>query len=336
MIQLSRRRMLALSGGMLAMNATRAPAVGAEEGDPAPFRVGTFRQIYRPGPGEGVPAWHVNDHCFVRGPDDLWHLFGIAWTDPGEKPEPARGFLEHATSRVLTGPGWTRQAPVMELRERLGETVMWAPHVVPHEGTYYLFVCTGGPDLARWGISLATSGDLRTWERIGDGPLFRDGFQARDPMVVWMPEPRLWVMYYTATDDPEGGRHVVAYRTSADLIRWGERRVAYRDVHRGTDFGPTESPFVVRRGGMHYLFLGPRPYDPPSPDRPNFRHPGYAGTDVFASPDWRRWTDDQRVGHVKAHAPELVSTPGGDWYVSHCGIGQGGLFLAPFHWADGR
>jgi beta-fructofuranosidase len=23
-----------------------------------------------------------------------------------------------------------------------------------------------------------------------------------------------WVMYYTATDDPAGGHHVVAYRTS--------------------------------------------------------------------------------------------------------------------------
>lgn len=211
---------------------------------------------------------------------------------------------------------------------------MWAPHVVRHEGLYYLFVCTGGPDLKAWGITLATSKDLKTWSRMGDGPVFRDGFQARDPMVLRLAQEKQWVMYYTATENPRGGHHIVAYRTSTDLRHWSERRIAYRDGHQGTDYGPTESPFVVKQGNLYYLLIGPRPYDPPTADRPNYRHPGYVGTDVFASPDWRLWTDDQKVGHVAAHAPELVQDNDGAWYISHCGIGQGGLYLAPWQWLD--
>lgn len=329
------RRSLFVRSGAAAMAWLARPSAPRADADrPSRPEVGTFRRIYTPGPGKADAAWHVNDHAFVRGPDDLWHMFGIAWPDPGVKPGPPRGFLEHATSPLLEGSEWTRRDPVLELREGLGETVMWAPHVVEHAGTFYLFACTGGPDPTRWGLGLATSKDLIRWERASDRPLFRDGFQARDPMVIRLPEERKWVMYYTATEEPEGGRHAVAYRTSDDLARWSERRVAFLDDHRGTDYGPTESPFVVHRGGYYYLFLGPRPYDRPTPGRPNFRHPGYVGTDVFASRDWRSWTKGQAVGHIPAHAPEVVRERGDRWYVSHCGIAQGGLFLAPLRWVE--
>jgi beta-fructofuranosidase len=263
-------------------------------------------------------------------------MFGIAWPDPGVTPVPPLGFLEHATSPTLDGPRtrWERSGSVLEMRADRGETVMWAPHVVRHRGVDHLFVATGGPDPTRWGITLATSTGLDDWTRVGAGPLFRDGFQARDPMVLHLSAEGLWVLYYTATEHHEGGRHVVAYRTSADLLHWGERRIAYRDAHEGTDFGPTESPFVVRRGRRFYLFIGPRPYDRPTPDRPNFRHPGYVGTEVFASDDWRRWTDAGRVGRVAAHAAELVEDAGGSWFISSAGIARGGLDLAPFRWAD--
>jgi beta-fructofuranosidase len=55
---------------------------------------------------------------------------------------------------------------------------------------------------------------------------------------------------------------------------------------------------------------------------------------VFASPDPRHWSDEQKVGHIKAHAAEVVEDLDGSWYVSHCGIAQGGLYLAPFRWLD--
>jgi len=150
---------------------------------------------------------------------------------------------------------------------------------------------------------------------------------------MWLPGERLWLLYYTATERPAGGRHVVAYRTSPDLVRWEERKIAYTDKRVGTAFGPTESPFVVRRGDTYYLFLGPRPYEDPPPGVAQHLQAGYVGTDVFASRDWRRWTDAGLVGHVRAHAAELIEDTDGSWQVSTCGVAQGGLSLAPFHWA---
>ncbi len=61
-------------------------------------------------------------------------------------------------------------------------------------------------------------------------------------------------MYYTANSNPGGGNHIVAYRTSKDLVNWDERKVAFTDPTMGTFGGPTESPFVVRRGKFYYLF----------------------------------------------------------------------------------
>jgi beta-fructofuranosidase len=221
----------------------------------------------------------------------------------------------------------------MEMIPDRGETVMWAPHVDRHQGVYHMFVATGGPDPSAWGITLATSPDLWTWTRTGAGPLFRDGYHARDPMVCRVDDD-LWAMFYTATERREGGHHVVAYRTSADLRRWSDRNVAYRDVHEGTAGGPTESPFVFRRESRFFLFKGPRPYDSPVPGEPYFRQPGYIVTDVFASKDWRHWTDYDHVGRIPCHAAELVEDGKGTCYISSAGVGQGGLSLAELRWNE--
>ena len=326
MAYLITRRALLAAAGLSLTSLRSAP----------PFRVGEFRRVYEPGPrdADGRPpkGWHLNDHCFVRGDDGLWHMFGIAWTDPGVRPAPTAAFLEHAAAPGLDGQ-WQRRPSVMHLHGGRLETVMWAPHVIRHDGVYHMFVATGGPDETSWGITRATSPDLATWTRAGAGPLFRDGFQARDPMVMRRPEEGLWVLYYTATERPGGGRHVVAYRTSPDLRSWRDRRIAYADLREGTAYGPTESPFVVRRGEVDYLLIGPRPYDAPTERQPNHLHPGYVGTDVFAARDWRGWTDADLVGHIPAHAAELVEADG-SWYVSSAGVGQGGLHLAPFRWLD--
>ena len=71
-----------------------------------------------------------------------------------------------------------------------------------------------------------------------------DGFEARDPMVLWVDDR--WVMYYTATSEPRGGAHVVAATESDDLVHWTGRHIVYRDEMTGTGAGPTESPFVCR------------------------------------------------------------------------------------------
>jgi beta-fructofuranosidase len=125
-------------------------------------------------------------------------------------------------------------------------------------------------------------------------------------------------MYYTATSRPEGGNHIVACVTSKDLQHWKDRRVVFTHSRQGTFGGPTESPFVVRRGRSYYLFTCD------------------GGTvNVYLSQDPFHWDMKDQVGTISAHASEVVRDVEGKWFISHAGWERGGLSLAPLVWHDG-
>lgn len=290
----------------------QSPRVGV---DHPLVTAGEFARIYDPSVGE-KEQWYINDHCFVRR-GEAWHLFGIT------NHVPIRSYDEdqfaHATAAELTRPRWEKQPFALTTDPAQGETHLWAPHIIEHGALYYMFYCAGGEDRTSYGIHLAMSPDLEKWTRYGGNPLFRDGYEARDPFVLRLDNQ--WIMYYTATAAPGGGNFIVAYRTSADLREWSERRIAYTDPKSGTVFGNTESPFVVRRGANWYLFIGPRG--------------GYMGTDVFRGDSPYSFDVKDRVGHIESHAAEVVRDADGAWYVSHCGWSQKGVYLAPLSWHDG-
>jgi beta-fructofuranosidase len=187
--------------------------------------------------------------------------------------------------------------------------------VIDVDGVYHMFYCGGSEDLTAYEINLATSTDLYHWTRRPEGPLFRDGYEARDPFVIRIADQ--WVMYYCGTSEPEGGHHVVLYRTSADLQNWSDRKITFTARRQGTGGGTTESPFLVQHGGRWYLFIGPRP-----------GQEYYVGTDVFVSDDPFNFSIDDRVGQIASHALKVV-TDGSKQYVSHAGWGQGGVWLGP-------
>jgi beta-fructofuranosidase len=278
---------------------------------------GKFFKIYDPGIGEET-QWYINDHCFIRGADGVWHLYGITHAEP-LNPMDERIFA-HATSKRLTDWPWKKQPPALRYDETKGEIHLWAPHVIRHDGLYWMFYCAGDPDHTRYKIHLATSKDLKTWTRHPKNPMVVDGFDARDPMVLRVGDE--WVMYYTANSEPKGGKHIVAARTSKDLVTWGPRRVVYTDTAEGTFGGPTESPFVVNRGPYWYLFIGPRD--------------DYSATEVFRSTDPFHWEMKDKVGRIPSHAAEVIRDTDGKWYVSRAGWGQGGVYLAPLTWHDGQ
>ena len=66
---------------------------------------GEFTQIYNPSVGEDE-QWYINDHCFVYGPDEQWHLFGITHEEPAS-PADEDNFA-HATSDSLLREGWVK------------------------------------------------------------------------------------------------------------------------------------------------------------------------------------------------------------------------------------
>jgi hypothetical protein len=201
---------------------------------------------------------------------------------------------------------------VLPADETLGETHVWAPHVIEHEGLYYMFYCAGGASNREYRIHLATSRDLFEWRRHPENPMLMDGWDARDPMVLRVQEQ--WVLYYTATTAPDGGNHVVAAVTSHDLVSWGNKREVFVHDKRGTFGGPTESPFVVARGDRYYLFVCTNePYD---------------DTAVYESESPWSFSAERRVGQFAAHAAEVLQH-GEAFLVSRCGWGRGGVYLAP-------
>jgi len=327
----------------------------------APFTVGDFKRIYDPGTGE-PSAWYFNDHTFVRDASGTWHLFGITHpqldipeferfcTAPRTlTPEQNASLIQdlrasasrarqagvpwfdahdetqfgHATAPSLTTAPWRKQQPALTVDA--SEFLLWAPHVICHDDCYYMFYTAGGePGPGSFRMHLATSTDLWSWTRHVANPLFLDGYEARDPMVLRIDGQ--WLMYYTATEPAQGGNHVVAYRTSNDLFTWSERHIAFTDAAQGKGAGTTESPFVVQRGDHYYLFLSMRH---------NYIPGYYADTEVFCSRDPLNWRLEDRVGRLDAHAAEIIRDSDGRYYVSHCGWYQGGVYLAPLHWHDG-
>lgn len=229
---------------------------------------GTLQNIYDPTATE-VPARYINDHTFIKGRDGTWHMFGITGpvpTPPQVWPDPAQEItFAHATAPSLTGP-WQTQPAALTVDRRYpnpanGEEHLWAPHVIESGGTYYMFYAAGGNGAA---INLATSPDLWTWTRVPTGPLFR-GRAARDPQVTRVGNG--WVMYYCEFDATTH-QHIVAYRTSSDLLNWSNERVAFADPSTiENSASSTESPFVIQHNGWWYLLIGPRG--------------GYVGTDVY-------------------------------------------------------
>ncbi len=278
---------------------------------------GPFQRIYNPSLGDRE-QWYINDHCFIQGEDGTWHLIGITHAEP-QNPQDETN-LAHATASDLLQPQWEKQPFALSAdRNEWGENHLWAPHVVENNGLYYMFYCAGDDDDERYKIHLATSSDLWSWTRHPENPVVVGGYHARDPFVLKIGDE--WVMYYTATSAPSGGNHIVAYQKSADLIHWDSYGVAFTDPSVGTFNGPTESPFVVRRGDTYYLFIGPRG--------------GYVGTEVLSSRNPFQWELKNSVGHIASHAAEVVRDSNGKWYISHCGWAQGGVYLAELFWEDG-
>lgn len=277
---------------------------------------GKFVKIFDQSIGE-KDSWYINDHTFIKGPDGKWHMFGITGRDAPHKWD--ESYFAHAVADKINGP-WIKKPYALSVRQDLHETVLWAPHIIKEGDTYYMFYCGGDPDHRRYQINLATSKDLYEWTRYPGNPLFTDGYDGRDPFLFRDEFNSRWILYYTATSKPEGGHRIVAAKTSKDLVDWSkDRYVVFKDTARGTWGGNTESPFVIQRGDWFYLFMGPGA--------------NYKTTKVYKSRDLFNWDMSDEAAELTSHAAEIVFD-NGKWYISSCGLGQGGLYLAPMYWHD--
>ena len=124
---------------------------------------------------------------------------------------------------------------------------------------------------------------------------------------------------------------------SDDLVHWSGRRVVYTDELVGTLGGPTESPFVVGSGRPLVPVLRAERVRGGVGPHAAWRGPGLA-VGLLDDPRARERRPvplrpgERRRESSAAHAAEVVVDEEGATWVSHCGWGQGGVYLAPLRW----
>jgi hypothetical protein len=266
--------------------------------------------------------YYVNDHTLVQGPDGTWHMFGIFHAEPiGPDTEVE---LIHAIAAEPNPAKWEagsfEAAPepyriALRANRAIGETHAWAPHVVPWDGRYMMVYQGGGADDYHASIRLAESDDLYRWTRVGQVPLFEDFCEARDPMLVR--RGGAWALYYSRCDSVTRKLSGVAYRLSADLVHWGEARMAMTNdqAPATSNAAYAESPFVFERNGMFWMSVTAYPI-------------AWDATLLYRSSVPSSFPNAPYT-RLRAHAAEWVFGNRGAVWITHAGPGQGGVWMSP-------
>jgi beta-fructofuranosidase len=213
------------------------------------------------------------DFWLARNGDD-WHIYFLQADNTLPDPEMRHRNVTqgHAVSRDLVN--WTHlgQCFAPAAGPAWDDWTTWTGSVLQGpDGAWHLFY-TGtshAGDGMHQRIGHATSPDMHSWQRAGDGLVldlagpnaayyeeFTPGHwhdrAMRDPWVIRDPEGDGWLMYFTARvpgrAEPNAGGAIGLAR-SADLDRW----TLEKPVYDGGDFGQLEVPQVFRHGQHWYM-----------------------------------------------------------------------------------
>lgn len=242
---------------------------------------------------------YVNDHTIVKGPDNEWHLYGITSFGGGASQE--RYFVH--------GKGKNLDAPFAEAGKSIDTgTLAWAPCVINKDENYYMFY---GPSPT----SLAVSFDMHEWFghkiTLNNEPLMA---AHRDHFVLKVDENK-YLMYVVGVHNKKGA---VSCFSSRDLLTWNFEGFALTsgdDAPLKPGWGAMESPFVLNKDGLYYLFIT---YTDSSDET-------YNDTLVFCSEnpvDFGEYNgnsgDTVPIAKISAHAPEIIEE-NGKYYITTCG-----------------
>jgi len=263
-----------------------------------------FRQVFRE---EGR---YVNDHCFIAK-DDVMHVLyidgevGKGCYDLGNEV-----MIGHASSKDLVS--WEKHEPALVYDASLvhEERGVFAPYVVLYNGVYHMLYSSHNMEKAQY-ICLAFSTDLFHWTRYEDNPVITPKgteflwsssipCSCRDPHIFH--EDGKWYVYWVGdmADDPESS--CIALSVSDDHIAFREKGPVLVKRHSFDEayVMKTESPCVLKRHGMYYLF---------------FRHGD--GTKYCISDDLTDFSSSEVHLLGPSHASEIFEFKG-KWYISSC------------------
>jgi hypothetical protein len=263
------------------------------------------------------PGGYTVDHALIKK-DGLTHLFYIRGTAATNWPEYPLFNLGHAVSRDLKN--WEIQQPVLQCPATGWDVYqVWAPYILERKGQYYMFYAGENKNVAQ-AICLATSSDLYNWKRYDKNPVITTGpwgiwdssswSDCRDPVVLQ--DVDNYYCYYTAVrKNPENGQaeSCLGISSSADLIHWKDEGFIRLEHSLAT---PPESPFVLKRNGIYYLFYT------------NYKYGTVYLTSKNPVKGWTELPVDKMVLMSAISASEIYED-NGKWYMSYISHQKNGL-----------
>lgn len=199
----------------------------------------------------------VHDPGWVVGRDGQpWYVFSTGDLREG------LGAIQVRTSPdghawTYAGTAWTVADEPAWTHDRVpGVQNYWAPEVVHHQGTWYLYYAasTFGSNTSAIGLRTTTAPDpfdpAARWVDRGvvvssDGS---DDFNVIDPSVVVTPEGQAWMAFGSFW----GGIQLIPLEWPSGLPKRGAKLVTI--ANRGTATNAIEAPALVHRDGWFYLF----------------------------------------------------------------------------------
>lgn len=284
---------------------------------------GDWKHIFNPNDTRSDidTTWYTNDHCFAKDSKGKWHAYGIIGHKP-ISPWTGENKFFHISADVFAQEKWEDHDYALRVKEGV-ERVLWAPHIFQEKGINYMFYNIGNlqknaPHYASWGqLCMAQSQDMFNWTRHEFNPMFSDPGHARDSFV--MKDKGIYYYYYTKTYNEVDVRSSVAVRTSPDLKHWSGSKIVHIQPLELDWAGDAESPFIVKRNGVFYLFICRAITD-------------YNQTQVYWSTDPTNFPIENLVCQLPTHASEIIEVNQDEWYISNTGWDKKGLYIAKLKW----
>ena len=260
-----------------------------------PYISGEWKLLFKP----EKHGSYVNDHSIIKANDGLWHLFGITSFKSNSYNEK---YFVHASGENL-------DEPMKEEGRAIDRgTLAWSPSVIERDGYYYMFY---GPSPTQ----LAVSFELTEWfnypVKLKNEPLMA---AHRDHFVFRHKDE--YLMYVSGIHNKKGA---ISLFTSKDLINWefdGFALASGESAPLHCPWGAMESPYVVEKDGLYYLFITYTDCEPNN----------YFNTLVFVSENPKRFGEYNGgdsgavpITTLHAHASEIIKSEDGSYYITTCG-----------------
>jgi beta-xylosidase len=203
-----------------------------------------------------LPRTKLKDHTVFRYGDDYF----VAAIQVHPPAPDGRGEYYFAYARTSDFCSWDNLGTILGpgAPGDADESYIWAPHVVEHAGTYYMFYTGVNRNIAQTIMLATTTNPLDPESWVKQGEIFRPDHpgmvysgpeswsDARDPMVL--PYNGRFYLFYTGRD-VDGG--IVGVAMADSLMG------PWRDLGAIVQTPPSiipESPFVFSHDGYFYLY----------------------------------------------------------------------------------